>query len=259
MINKLLSSNTKRMLVKIGKAIEKGACVDIQDYLNDNNTTTRNAVCFVRIDKINTNLSHIIDPETAIIKVFKRSSWEGVVVIDDESKSIFSIFTEKTIRRVPKNKTRKKPHYSQTFLNTLNKEEIAPIKQTTLVGFESLPEAKFSVDEYEEDFFSIMNETTKLYSGYRYWVISYEVKNMNLTTLNAVLMDSDFDVVENISILELLKPDFKDLTSTEIIKGEEKDAHMLVSIKPGLRGHKSSEPEKQTEIYPKAVEESKKA
>ena len=149
MINKLLSSNTKRMLVKIGKAIEKGACVDIQDYLNDNNTTTRNAVCFVRIDKINTNLSHIIDPETARIKVFKRSSWEGVVVIDDESKSIFSIFTEKTIRRVPKNKTRKKPHYSQTFLNTLNKEEIAPIKQTTLVGFESLPEAKFSVDEYE--------------------------------------------------------------------------------------------------------------
>ena len=41
--------------------------------------------------------------------------------------------------------------------------------------------------------------------------------------------------------------------------GIKKDAHSLVSVKPGLIGRKTSEKEKHTEILPKTVEESKEA
>lgn len=40
---------------------------------------------------------------------------------------------------------------------------------------------------------------------------------------------------------------------------KKKDAHSLVSIKPGFTGRKASETEQHTEILPKSVEESKEA
>ena len=56
-----------------------------------------------------------------------------------------------------------------------------------------------------------------------------------------------------------LKPNFGDLTVTEMKTEKVKDAHSLVSIKAGIKGRKSSEPEKKTEISPKIKEESREA
>ena len=57
----------------------------------------------------------------------------------------------------------------------------------------------------------------------------------------------------------MLKPNFGDLTVTDIKAEKVKDAHSLVSIKAGIKGRKSSESEKQTEILPKIKEERRKA
>ena len=117
----------------------------------------------------------------------------------------------------------------------------------------------FSDDDYEKDFLSIMEEAVNFYEGYQLWVIAYEVKRFNLTDIAAVLMDGDFDTVQEVSILEMLKPNFGDLTSTEPKEEKKKDVRSLISIKPGLLQLQSSEPEKRTEILPKSVEESKEA
>lgn len=58
-MNEDLFSGIKMVLEKISKAIEKGSCDDMRSYLADNQTATRNAIPYVRIDKINTNLSDI--------------------------------------------------------------------------------------------------------------------------------------------------------------------------------------------------------
>ena len=73
------------------------------------------------------------------------------------------------------------------------------------------------------------------------------------------MLDREFGVVEEISLMEMMKPDFGTLTSVEEKVDKKKDAHSLVSVKPGLIGRKTSEKEKHTEILPKTVEESKEA
>ena len=153
----LFSSKIKTVLEKIGKAIEKGSCDDMRSYLADNQTATRNAIPYVRIDKINTNLSDIFSTDEGDVRLFKRNSWVGVLIVDRGSKCIFTYCTTQTLKRIPKNKSRKKPHYAQTLLNTLNREEVDP-SQLTLEGFNLMSslEPDFTPSEYEADFISIM-------------------------------------------------------------------------------------------------------
>ena len=89
---------------------------------------------------------------------------------------IFQYVHRKTLNRIPKNKTRKSPHYIQTILNTINKNEIAPVKQMSLADFDPFSTSIFSDDDYEKDFLSIMEEAVNFYEGYQLWVIAYEVK-----------------------------------------------------------------------------------
>ena len=116
-----ISNNIKAMMIKIGKAVEKGVTEDTRAYLNSSDNVTNNAVAFLRGDYINTNLSNMVADESVEVKLFKRSSWTGALVIDRENQLIFSVCSRNTLNRIPKNKTRKSPHYIQTILNTINK------------------------------------------------------------------------------------------------------------------------------------------
>lgn len=104
-----------------------------------------------------------------------------------------------------------------------------------------------------------MEETLSMNDDYRHWVIVYEANRRDIVDIAAILLDKDFGVVQEISLIELLKPNFSDLTNIESSTEMSRDAHSLVSIKPGLVGKKASEPERKTEILPKSVEESKEA
>lgn len=117
----------------------------------------------------------------------------------------------------------------------------------------------FSEEDFEKDFFSIMEDAVCEYEGYRFWVVSYEIEKFVMKSLSAVLMDKDFDKVQEISILEALKPNFGELTAVEPKQEKKKDMRSLLSVKAGISASKSTEPEKRTEILLKSVEESKEA
>ena len=126
-----ISNNIMTTMTMIGKAIEKGAVEDIKSYLQTCDTITTNGMPGVRADKINTNLSTMVASENIEIKLFKRSSWKGVLVVDKGNKMLLSVCTKNTLDRVVKNKTRRSPHYAQTMVNTVNKDEKAEVKQMT--------------------------------------------------------------------------------------------------------------------------------
>lgn len=254
-----LNKNVMTTMTMIGKAIEKGAVEDIKSYLQTCDTITTNGMPGVRADKINTNLSKMVASENVEIKLFKRSSWKGVLVVDKENQMIFSVCTKSTLDRVIKNKNRKSPHYAQTMVNTVNKDEKAEIKQMSISDFAPLLAMEFTDDEFEKDFFSIMEEAINEFEGYRFWVVSYEVDHFVLKSLSAILMDKDFDKVQEVSILETLKPNFGDLTVTEPKQEKKKDVRSLLSVKTGISSSKSTEPERHTEILPKSVEENREA
>ena len=246
-------------MIMIGKAIEKGAVEDIRSYLQSCDTITTNGMPGVRADKINTNLSKMVASEDVDIKLFSRSSWKGVLVIDKGNKMLFSVCTKNTLDRIVKNKTRRSPHYAQTMVNTINKDEIAEVKQMNIADFDPSFMTAFSDDDFEKDFFSIMEEAVNKYEGYRFWVVSYDVEHFEIKSLTAILMDKDFDKVQEVSILEALKPNFGDLTATEPKQEKKKDVRSLLSVKAGISAAKSTEPEKRIELLPKSEEESKEA
>lgn len=254
-----ISDNLMITMTKTGKAIEKGAIEDIKSYLQSCDTITMNGLPGVRADKINTNLSKMVASENVEIKMFSRSSWKGILVVDKENKTLFSVCTKNTLDRITKNKTRRSPHYAQTMVNTINKDEVAEVKQMTIADIDATFAGAFTEEDFEKDFFAIMEEAVCEYVGYRFWVITYEVEKFVMKSLSAILMDKDFDRVQEISILEALKPNFAELTSVEPNQEKKKDVRSLLSIKKDVPVSKSTEPEKRTEILPKSVEESKEA
>lgn len=254
-----ISDNIMATMTMIGKAIEKGAVEDTRFYLQSCDTITTNGMPGVRADKINTNLSQMVASEDVEIKLFSRSSWKGVLVVDKGNKMLFSVCTKNTLDRIAKNKTRRSPHYAQTMVNTINKDEIAEVKQMSIADFDPSFMTTFSDDDFEKDFFSIMEDAVNEYEGYRFWVVSYEVEHFEIKSLTAILMDKDFDKVQEVSILEALKPNFGDLTAAEPKQEKKKDVRSLLSVKAGIPAVKSTEPEKRTELLPKSEEESKEA
>lgn len=104
-----------------------------------------------------------------------------------------------------------------------------------------------------------MEAPVSYYDGYRLWMVAYETDHFNLTAIKAVLMDGEFNVVQKVSILEMLKPNFGDLTSVKDPAKEKNDVRNLISVKPGLVGSQSSEPEKRTAILLKSAKGSKEA
>ena len=78
-----ISENLMTTMTMIGKAIEKGAVEDTRSYLQNCETITTNGLPGVRADKINTNLSKMVASDDVEIKMFSRSSWKGVSVVDN--------------------------------------------------------------------------------------------------------------------------------------------------------------------------------
>lgn len=259
MSNEVISVNVQAIMAKIGKAIEKAVGEDIRTYLSTNDNATNNALPFLRGDYINTNIKKAMESEAVEIKYFNRSSWKGVILIVRDDQVTLSVCAKKTLDRIPKNRNRKSPHYLQSILYTENGDEHSSSHQMTLYDLDDSFVCGFTNEELEKDFLAIMEETLSLHDNFRHWVITYEAERSSVVELTAVLLDKDFGRVKEISLLNLLKPNFGDLTSTETNNQKQKDVHSLVSIKPGMVGHKASEPEKRTEILPKSVEESKKA
>lgn len=254
-----LNENLMTTMIIIGKAIEKGAIEDTKLYLQNCDTITTNGLPGIRADKINTNLSKMIASDDVEIKLFSRSSWKGVLVVDNGNKTLFSVCTKNTLDRVTKSKIRRSPHYAQTMVNTINKDEVAEVKQMSIADFTTSSIVTFSEEDFEKDFFSIMEDAVCEYEGYRFWVVTYEVEKFVLKSLSAILMDKDFDKVKEVSILEALKPNFGELTAAEPKQEKKKDMRSLLSVKAGVPIRRSTEPEKRTEILPKSVEESKEA
>ena len=254
-----ISDKLMTTMIMIGKAIEKGAVEDARSYLQSCETITTNGLPGVRADKINTNLSKMVASDDVEIKMFSRSSWRGVLVVDNGNKMLFSVCTKNTLDRITKNKVRRSPHYAQTMVNTINKDEVAEVKQMSIFDMDPTFAVTFSEEDFEKDFFSIMEDAVCEYEGYRFWVVSYEVEHFVMKSLSAILMDKDFDRVQEISILDALKPNFGELTVTEPKQEKKKDVRSLLSVKIGISASKSTEPEKRTEILPKYVEESKEA
>lgn len=248
----------------IVKALEKAVGSDTREYLLNSNMDTNNAVILLRGDFINTNLRNMFAGSVDVdLKHFKRFVWTGHLLIDRKHKIVITISSKSTLQRVKKVNDRKNPYYVRTMCHVLNGDLEAPCKQMSIADIESVEiDPPFSEEVYEADFESIVDAAISQCEGYRHCLITYEAERFELKSVSIMLLDKDLDTVQEMSLMDLLEPDFGNLTAP-IVKAEEepqkKDAHSLVKVKDGLKSRKSNEPERKTEIATKSEEVEKQA
>lgn len=195
---------------------------------------SKNCFGMMKSDVINTNLRKVFNSERYIVHKFNRFAWEGRFIIDLNTKSLVSITSTSNLNHVPKVKDRKIPHYMQTLLNCLNKE-IQSNQQISFEGFSS-----FDSKVYEDDLNDILSELDLNLEEYTYYVVAYDFSANKVLDINWYLLGPGFNVAEKTSLMDLIEPDFINLTMEEnIINGENQSKSRedlpKIGIKLGLK------------------------
>ena len=189
----------------IAEALEQ----DFLDYKYKLNLDSYNCLGSMKSDVINTKLMEVLTSENYIIHKFKRFAWEGRFILDLNTKSLISITSISNLNRIPIEKNRKVPHYMQSILNCLN-NDIETNKQMSFdLG------KTFDIDVYEKDFKNIFYGLNIDFKEFTYYVVAYDYKFNKVSEMNWYLLGNEFNVAEKESILNLINPDFLDLTSSE--------------------------------------------
>ncbi|MEN6413443.1 MAG: DUF5986 family protein [Veillonellales bacterium] len=232
--DKLILQNDllRRIVYAVNKAVED----DIPDYLKEQHHETNNAIPHLKGDYINDNLRNNVVKENIELIPFKRYGWSGRIIIDHVNHVTYTITTLNTLVGIPRKKERRTPHYLQSILYAENSGCQAPVKQTCL----DLGITQFSSEELEEDYNSITNGLISKEDDYRHYIIAYKSEGNEIVEIILKLLDRDFDAVDEVSLMEYIKPDYARLTDIEDFKdssktAEEPDHKGLVAVKAGLK------------------------
>lgn len=224
------------LLRKIVYCIEKAIGDDLQQYLRENHRETNNALILLRGDNINTNLrNHVVKDDIDLVP-FQRYGWSGRIIIDRREHITYSIMTEGTLSGVPKKKNRENPHYLQSVLYAENKNCIAKERQMTLEDFGI---TVFDREVLEQDFEKISQGMIDVVEDYKHYIIAYNAENGEIKDIKLKFLDKDFNIVDEASLRQYIKPDFARLTDVGPVDdtNEEKksDKKGLVAIKSGIK------------------------
>lgn len=225
-------------LTKIVQAIEKAIGPDTREFISTHQLATNNSRCFLRGDFINTNL-RVMLPEMEIHS-FPRSSWEGQLLIDRVHQVTYNVLADQTLKKIPKVTDRHRPHYLQSILHTENAGVKPLYKPIDLFEGEGIA-SSFCDSEYLQDYHNIMGERLSSEDKYLHIVISYTAKQGELLSVMAKILTPNFAIAAQYSLMNLLRPDFIDLTEDFVQAEKPQDIHDLVSVKPAVAKLKEQE------------------
>ncbi len=184
---------------------------DYKRYVEEFHPDTTNGVPHCIYDWINGNIVRYIPQEFRVIQ-FNRYSWKSKMIIDDENKIVYTVMSEKSLKRI-KRKSRISPHYLQTFVSILNAELKSQTKQLTLDGF--YPNF-FTQDTLNHDFEHLCGESINATDGYKHCLIAFNTEIGQLSSVSAWVLDKDLDIVDSYSLNEYIKSDYSNLTNMAI-------------------------------------------
>jgi hypothetical protein len=225
------------LLRKIVYCIEKAVKDDLQQYLRESHRETNNAVILLRGDNINTNLRNHVAKDDIELIPFRRYGWSGRMIVDRKDHITYSIMTEETLSGIPKKKNRENPHYSQSLLYVENKDCLGKSRQMTLEDFGI---KVFNTDVLEQDFEKISQGMINVEENYRHYIIAYKAKNGEIKDIKLKFLDKDFNMIDEKSLIQYIKPDFARLTdigTVDVItnKDMKTDKKSLVAIRSGIK------------------------
>ncbi len=225
------------LLRKIVYSIEKAIGDDIKQYYQENHLETHNAVVQLRGDYINDNLrNHVVNDNVELVP-FKRSGWTGRIIVDRINHITYTITTLGTLAGVPKKKQRSKPHYLQSILYVENKTCIGENNQITLNDFGIVI---FDPASLERDYNGISQGLLNKDDNYRHYIVAYNAEHGEIKEILLKYLDKDFNVVDETSLNDYLRPDFTrltDINTADVIYDEEEpeERRRLTTIKSKIQ------------------------
>lgn len=225
------------LLRKIVYSIDKAIGEDQQRHLNENHRETNNALRLLRGDDINTNLrNHVVKDDIDLIP-FQRHGWSGRIIIDHKNYITYSVLTEGTLAVVPKKKHRENPHYLQSVLYVENGECIGQNRQMNLQDFGI---TIFDTEVLEQDFENISQGIISCDEDYKHYIISYIAEHREIKKITLKFLDRDFNIVDEVSLMHFVKPDFARLTDIGPVESTDEEIRksnkgLLTVKKTGLK------------------------
>ena len=229
----LVNRNTKIVLKEecisnIVHAILKGISSDIDDYIQAEKTITTNGLPFIRSDFINTNLEKIvINSEYLDLISFKKTSWEGIILIDNEDQITYSIISNNTLERLLNN-NQKNPHYLRTIIHILNNTCEAINTQLSLNGFDI---NRYNYESMVDDFNKITKGRINSEGDFRHYIIAYKAGDGILENVELKFYDKNLNEIDSMPLMNYINPDFSELTASSLLHIEEEIKDTVDSTK----------------------------
>ena len=196
---------------------------------------TNNWMLLGRSDYINSKLRQIAIVDGVELIPFARYVWQGRILLDRRHKASIIIMTESTLKDLVR-RDRSRPHYAETLQHILNADLPAKYEQTSLFS-----DDRFDEQTYIDDFKTIVKELFDPKEGYRNYFITYSTERSRVINVSLKVFNSEFQLVEEVSLNEFLKPNFAALTSpVETVGPQNEDEHVeatrnLSKLKVGIK------------------------
>lgn len=143
-------------------------------------------------DFLNTELCEGFNSPDCMAYVTQRGPWEMVMVYERESKRLFTFMREARFATIRKEAyKRRRMHYLDMLTRHLNKELLAPVGQTSL--FENKFDDQDDLHELVGRLLCTLQRDGAVIE--RHVLVLFESQNYQLTSIRAVMLDSNLDIV----------------------------------------------------------------
>jgi len=162
---------------------------------------TRNSVPARIWDLINTAICERLNTPDCMTITPRRGAWEIVIIYERETEFIYTIMRGKRFRELRDGICkRNKMHYVDLLVRHLNPDLLAPVGQTTLfpVCFDDENKLAENVQKILAGFSTEIGEIK------RHAIILFESANFNLTSVQAIVVDSNLNIVSEQSLTEYI-------------------------------------------------------
>lgn len=224
--NELLN---KRIVYAINKAITQ----DIPQEMRENRLETNNRFIYATGDYINENLRrYVVNDEVDLIS-FNRYAWEGRIIVDKKNKVTYTVSTHRNLNTII-TKNRNQPHYLMPILYVENGDCVGTPRQMTLGDvYPSFQMNSFDSEVLEEDYDNIMKGNINKSDGYKHYVVAYTAEHHVVVDVELLLLDKEFAIVDRLSLIEYVTPDFGSMMESQYI-GEDQKKETEQEAKPSL-------------------------
>lgn len=215
-------------------AINRAITVDIPVAFGEYQRATNNCFPAMRVDIINDNIFNLVQFDGVLIHRFKRRGWKVCMIIDNNAKNAYFIFSEKNLKSIPAKIGRTWPHYLQSLLHEFHRGYEGKAVQQTL-----FPMELFDDETYEKDVETILGNLIDDLEPWNLYVVAHEHNGKEVTSIKQYFLSPQFDVIDEKDLSEYIIPDYSAVVNpvgeNTTTQSEPENAEELVKIKSKAR------------------------